>query len=72
MWCDAKSLLLKRLFHSRQGGKKSNQENKMRLLTFRAMKKHTVVLAVATLNAIEVVQVTILSLMRYEASINNL
>lgn len=44
----------------------------MRLLTFRAMKKHTVVLAVATLNAIEVVQVTILSLMRYEASINNL
>lgn len=44
----------------------------MRLLTFRAMKKHTVVLAMATLNAREVVQVTILSLMRYEASINNL
>lgn len=66
MWCDAKNLLLKRLFHSRQGcgGGESNQENKMRLLTFRAMKKHPVVLAVATLNAVEVVQVTILCLTR--------
>lgn len=44
----------------------------MRLLTFKAMKKHTVVLAVATLNAVEVVQVTILSLTRHESNINNL
>lgn len=44
----------------------------MRLLTFRAMKKHTVVLAMATLNAIEVVQVTIPSLTRHETNINNL
>lgn len=71
MWCNAKSPLLKRLFHSRQV-KKSNQQNKMRLLTFKAMKKHTVVLAVATLNAVEVVQVTILSLTRHESNINNL
>lgn len=44
----------------------------MRLLTFKAMKKHTVVLAVSTLNAVEVVQVTILSLTRHESNINNL
>lgn len=72
MWCNAKSLLLKQLFHSRQGEKKSNQQNKMRLLTFRAVKKHTVVLAMATLNAREVVQVTIPSLTRRETHINNL
>lgn len=41
----------------------------MRLLTFRAMKKHTVVLAMATLNAIEVVQVTIPSLTRHEPTL---
>lgn len=51
---------------------KYNQQNKMRLSTFRATKKHTVVLAVATLNAIEVVQVTILSLTSYETNVNNL
>lgn len=44
----------------------------MRLLTFRVMMKHIVVLATAKVNTTETVQVTILSLTRYKTDINNL